>query len=143
MDSLSDPTGSAPIVAAVLWLQGTLLGTIATIVAVIAVAAVGFGMLSGRTNWRYGASVIIGSFILVGASSIVAGMRSAIGPNEPTGLSTIELRLHRNLSHWTRYRIFRRHLLHQNRILMPVWVFLIDDPLRNVLAFAMARRGGL
>ena len=54
----------------------TLLGTIATVVAVIAVAAVGFMMLTGRINWRYGATVIVGCFVLFGASSIVAGIHS-------------------------------------------------------------------
>jgi type IV secretion system protein VirB2 len=58
------------------WLQGTLLGTVATVTAVIAVATVGFMMLTGRINWRYGASVILGCFILFGASSIVAGIHS-------------------------------------------------------------------
>jgi type IV secretion system protein VirB2 len=36
--SLSDPSGSSVIVAAVGWIQGTLLGTVATTVAIIAVA---------------------------------------------------------------------------------------------------------
>lgn len=76
-DALSDPAGSGAIVNAVRWLQGTLLGTVATVVAVIAVAAVGLMMLSGRINWRYGATVIIGCFILFGAASIVAGLQSA------------------------------------------------------------------
>lgn len=76
-DSYSDPQGSGAIVAAMAWLQGTLLGTIATVVAVIAVASVGFMMLTGRINWRYGATVILGCFILFGASSIVAGIHSA------------------------------------------------------------------
>jgi type IV secretion system protein VirB2 len=75
-DSLSDPAGSGVIVSAVRWLQGTLLGTIATVVAVIAVASVGFLMLTGRINWRYGATVILGCFILFGAASIVAGIQS-------------------------------------------------------------------
>ena len=75
-DSLADPAGSGVIVSAVRWLQGTLLGTIATVVAVIAVASVGFLMLTGRINWRYGATVIIGCFILFGAASIVAGIQS-------------------------------------------------------------------
>ena len=74
--SLADPAGSGAIVSAVRWLQGTLLGTIATVVAVIAVASVGFLMLTGRINWRYGATVIIGCFILFGAASIVAGIQS-------------------------------------------------------------------
>jgi type IV secretion system protein VirB2 len=77
-DSLSNanPEGSGVIVRAVQWLQGTLLGTIATVVAVIAVASVGFLMLTGRINWRYGATVILGCFILFGAASIVAGIQS-------------------------------------------------------------------
>jgi len=77
--SLADPQGSSVIVRAVQWLQGTLLGTIATTVAVIAVAAVGFLMLTGRINWRYGATVILGCFILFGAASIVAGIQSTAG----------------------------------------------------------------
>lgn len=72
----SDPQGSGVLVSAVNWLQGTLLGTIATVVAVIAVASVGFLMLTGRINWRYGVTVILGCFILFGASTIVAGIHS-------------------------------------------------------------------
>jgi type IV secretion system protein VirB2 len=75
-DQLTDPAGSGPIIAAVHWLQGTLLGTVATVVAVIAVASVGFLMLTGRINWRYGITVILGCFILFGAASIVAGIQS-------------------------------------------------------------------
>lgn len=75
-DTLADPAGSGVIVAAVRWLEGTLLGTIATVVAVIAVATVGLLMLTGRINWRYGATVILGCFILFGAASIVAGIQS-------------------------------------------------------------------
>jgi len=70
-----DPAGSGPIVNALGWLQGTLLGNVATAVAVMAVAAVGFMMLTGRLNWRFGATVIIGVFILFGAASIVAGIQ--------------------------------------------------------------------
>lgn len=77
--SYADPQGSGVIVSAVSWLQGTLLGTVATIVAVIAVAAVGFGMLTGRINWRHGSVVILGCFILFGAASIVGGIRAAAG----------------------------------------------------------------
>jgi type IV secretion system protein VirB2 len=75
-NAYSDPSGSAALVNAVTWLQGTLLGTIATVAAVIAVAAVGFMMLTGRINWRYGVTVILGCFILFGATSIVAGIHS-------------------------------------------------------------------
>lgn len=75
-DALADPAGSGVLVSAVRWLEGTLLGTIATVVAIIAVASVGFLMLTGRINWRYGATVILGCFILFGAASIVAGIQS-------------------------------------------------------------------
>ena len=80
-DTLSDPAGSGVLVSAVRWLQGTLLGTVATVVAVIAVASVGVLMLTGRINRRYGATVIIGCFILFGAASIVAGIQSTAGLN--------------------------------------------------------------
>ena len=75
-DALVDPAGSGAVVSAVRWLEGTLLGTVATVVAVIAVAVVGFLMLTGRINWRYGATVILGCFILFGATSIVAGIQA-------------------------------------------------------------------
>jgi type IV secretion system protein VirB2 len=73
----ADPRGSGPIVAALAWMQGTLLGNVATAVAVMAVAAVGFMMLTGRMNWRFGATVIVGCFVLFGAASIVSGIQSA------------------------------------------------------------------
>ena len=72
-----DPQGSGPIVSALSWLQGTLLGNVATAVAVIAVAMVGFMMLTGRMNWKHGATVILGCFILFGAAAIVSGIQSA------------------------------------------------------------------
>ena len=74
-----DPAGSGPVVNALAWLQGTLLGNVATAVAVMAVAAVGFMMLTGRLNWRFGATVILGVFILFGAGTIVAGIQGAAG----------------------------------------------------------------
>lgn len=51
-----------------------MLGTLATVIAVLAVAAVGAMMLTGRINIRHGATVIFGCFILFGASSIVVGI---------------------------------------------------------------------
>ncbi len=77
--SLPDPEGSGVIIGAMNWLQGTLLGTVATVAAVIAIASVGFMMLTGRIDWRRGAIVILGCFVLFGAASIVAGIRSAAG----------------------------------------------------------------
>jgi len=53
----ADPSGSGAIVGALHWIQGTLLGTVATVTAVIAAAIVGYMMLSGRLNWRHGVLV--------------------------------------------------------------------------------------
>jgi type IV secretory pathway VirB2 component (pilin) len=76
--SLADsPAGSSVLVAAISWLQDVLLGTVATSIAVIAIAAIGFGMLTGRVNIRHGATVVLGCFILFGASTIVSGLRYA------------------------------------------------------------------
>jgi type IV secretion system protein VirB2 len=76
---MNDPAGSGPILAALGWVQGTLLGHVATAVAVIAVAMVGFMMLTGRINWRFGATVVLGCFVLFGATTIVAGIQAAAG----------------------------------------------------------------
>ena len=74
-----DPAGSGAITGALTWLEGTLMGTVATVAAVIAIAGVGFMMLTGRMNWRHGITVIVGCFILFGAASIVAGIRQTVG----------------------------------------------------------------
>lgn len=73
----ANPQGSGPIINAMNWMQGTLLGNVATTAAVIAVAVVGLMMLTGRMNWRFGATVIIGCFILFGATAIVSGIQAA------------------------------------------------------------------
>jgi len=72
----SDPAGSGPILGALQWVQGTLLGNLATTAAVISVAVVGLMMLTGRIDWKRGLTVVIGAFIVFGAVAIVSGMRS-------------------------------------------------------------------
>lgn len=76
-DAYGDPAGSGPILGAFRWIQGTLLGSLATVIAIIAVSVVGLMMLTGRMNWRYGAMVVLGCFILFGASAIVGGIQAA------------------------------------------------------------------
>lgn len=60
--------------AAIQWVQAALLGSLATATAAIAVAAVGFLMLSGRVDVRLGVRVVFGCFVLFGASSIAGGI---------------------------------------------------------------------
>ncbi|MEP0391919.1 MAG: TrbC/VirB2 family protein [Erythrobacter sp.] len=71
--------GGDPITSALLWMQSILLGPIATALAVMAVAGVGFMMLTGRMNWRYGMTVIIGVFIIFGAPRLVATIAGGAG----------------------------------------------------------------
>ncbi len=98
---MGDPAGSGPIVGAVQWLQGTLLGTVATVVAVIVIAIVGFKMLTGRMNWRYGAASPASSpprgstfealsdldrdpmFVALTRSQMFAGVTTATSPPTP------------------------------------------------------------
>jgi type IV secretion system protein VirB2 len=74
-----DPAGSSPLLAALNWVQGTLLGNLATTAAVIAVAIIGYLMLVGRFDWRRGIVTLVGIFIIFGAVTIVAGIRSLAG----------------------------------------------------------------
>lgn len=69
--------GQGVFVAALQWLQGTLLGSVATAIAVIAVAWVGMSLLSGRIDIRRGLQVIFGCFILFGASTVAAALVAA------------------------------------------------------------------
>jgi len=85
--SLADPAGASVFVAAIDWLQAMLLGTVATIIAVIAISWVGFMMFAGRINIRRGLTVVLGCFILFGASSIVAGIQASIAGADPGALS--------------------------------------------------------
>lgn len=77
--SLADPPGSSVIFAATDWVQGTLLGTLATVIAVIAVAAIGLLMLSGRVGGRRGVTVLLGCFVLFGAPVVALGFRGTVG----------------------------------------------------------------
>jgi type IV secretory pathway VirB2 component (pilin) len=85
------PQGSGAIANAATWVTDTLVGPFATSLAVIAVASAGLMMLGGRVNWRRGARVILGCFILFGSSAIAQGLidagRSA-GPS-PSAQATV------------------------------------------------------
>ena len=72
----ANPQGSGPIVSALAGCRAPCSAMSRPSVAVIAVAMVGFMMLTGRLNWRFGATVIIGCFILFGSAAIVSGIQS-------------------------------------------------------------------
>lgn len=75
--SLTDAPDASVLVAAIGWVQGTLLGTLATVIAIVAVAAIGLMMLGGRIDIRRSATTLVGCFILFGAASIASGIRDA------------------------------------------------------------------
>jgi type IV secretory pathway VirB2 component (pilin) len=68
--SLTEPSSTHAIADAASWLQGAMLGSVATIVAVLAVAAVGVGLFTGRLNIRRGLTVVVGCFVLFGSTVI-------------------------------------------------------------------------
>jgi type IV secretory pathway VirB2 component (pilin) len=72
------PAGDNAIAAAAQWLEGTLLGSFATVLAVIAVALVGILLLSGRLDVRRGVQVVFGCFTIFGASAIASGLAGAM-----------------------------------------------------------------
>ena len=45
----------------------------------VAVAVIGYMMLTGRFDWRRGVVTLVGIFIIFGAVTIVAGIRSLAG----------------------------------------------------------------
>jgi type IV secretion system protein VirB2 len=75
--SLGEPPDASVILPAAQWIEATLLGNLATAVAIVAVASIGFAMLTGRIDVRRGGTIILGCFILFGASTIANGLRAA------------------------------------------------------------------
>ncbi|MGH2361649.1 MAG: TrbC/VirB2 family protein [bacterium] len=71
------------ITSAVGWIEAVLLGPVATAVGVIAIASVGFAMLTGRLDVRQAARVIIGCFILFGAPQMVRELTAALAGTNP------------------------------------------------------------
>lgn len=64
------------IEAAAEWVLSLLGGSLVTMLMTLAVAAIGFGMLSGRVSARRGAEVVLGCFILVGSAEIARSIVS-------------------------------------------------------------------
>lgn len=79
--------GSSALAGLSEWIAHTLTGSVGTIVAVLAIAAVGVEMLRGRLAVRDGARVALGCFILFSApiiarTLVALTMLPAIQPNE-------------------------------------------------------------
>ena len=78
---LPDPaidTSASALPAAVAWAEQLLLGSLGTVLAVLAIAWLGIAMLQGRFPARDGLRVILGCFILFGAPAIAQGFLHAM-----------------------------------------------------------------
>ena len=81
--SLFDAPASSPIEAAVNWIGAVLIGELAVGLCVLAVAFVGFLMMSGRVPIRTAMRVAIGCFVILGAPQIAAGLLAGWGSPPP------------------------------------------------------------
>lgn len=78
MIPLSEPTSAQSLVLAGRWIEQALLGTIATVVAALAVSVVGLLLLQGRLPWRRAATVLTGCFVLFGSATIAKGIMDVV-----------------------------------------------------------------
>ena len=67
-------TSSSAISGALGWIVDLLSGSLATAIAVLSVAMLGFAFLQGRLAVRQGTRVALGAFILFGAPTIAAAL---------------------------------------------------------------------
>lgn len=72
--------GSIP--AAVNWIETALLGSVATSIAVIAIAALGVSMLWGNVNVRAAGRLVFGAFVLFGAPLLALQLSAALRTND-------------------------------------------------------------
>jgi type IV secretion system protein VirB2 len=90
--SLLEASGGMPMMESAHWIEGVMLGDIALGLCVISVAFIGALMLMGRVPLREGMRVVLGSFVLLGAPVIAAGLLE-IGANSSqmplSGLPTL------------------------------------------------------
>lgn len=72
--SLFESSRDNVLLSAMGWIEGTMLGSAATLVAVLAIAGIGFLLLQGRLAVKDGARVVLGCFIVFGAAAIAQGI---------------------------------------------------------------------
>ena len=82
--SLFDAPPSQVLPPATDWLANLLLGSLATGICVLAVAFIGFRLMTGDMAIRAGLRVVLGCFVLLGAPFVASGLRSVAGQSEPS-----------------------------------------------------------
>ena len=79
------------MVEPVSWLADLLTGTLAVSIAVLAVAVVGFMFLQGFLPWERFAKVVLGSFLVFGASSIALGLANLSDDENTTAAESVRI----------------------------------------------------
>lgn len=81
--SLFDASPGTALGTAAEWVSGTLLGSVAVSLCVIAIAGVGLLLMGGRLAIRQAMRAVLGCFILLGAPVIANGLRGAADQVSP------------------------------------------------------------
>ena len=77
MTLISGQQNGSAVLRAAQWIESLLLGPLVVSIAIIAIAAIGYSMLSGRISARRGLTVVLGCFVVFGAPAIALGIASA------------------------------------------------------------------
>lgn len=65
---------TSALIGAVSWIEQLLLGSLATLIAVLMFALIGLTMLQGRISFRQALQVVLGCFVLFGAPALASGI---------------------------------------------------------------------
>lgn len=68
------------------WIEGLMLGSVATVLATVSVACVGLLLLDGRLDWKRGVRTVLGCFLIFGAPTLAAGI---MGPTTSTSSASV------------------------------------------------------
>lgn len=83
MAGANDMVGGESLLIAVQWVEALLLGRVATAIAAISIAFIGYNMMAGRLAAKDALRIIAGCFILFGSPLIARGLiEAAQGSNE-------------------------------------------------------------
>lgn len=85
---MPDAATMGPLLGAVGWLTHALLGSVATSVAALAIAAVGCLLLTGRIPVTRGAATLLGCFIIFSASTIANGIVAGVRTRQPVAIAS-------------------------------------------------------
>ena len=90
MTSVYPDAGVGALGAAIRWLESVILGSVAAIICTIAVAGLGFAMLSGRLEPKRALVALVGCFILFSAPQIAQAILHLRSVDDPRAVQSAE-----------------------------------------------------